>query len=126
MKLTLPVDRPIPPAAHTIDAIRYCPHLSWTSRSHTFQMTYTALLETPGPAAIAAVITSGRRNGHLTDVVIDPAPGAQRVGSLYVCAADSSVLADYFIPSEESWQWWVTAAELRLTDIDCPTCSPDH
>ena len=107
MKRTIPVTPSIPSDAHAISAIRYCPHLSWTSRSHTFQMTYTAMLETPGSAAIAALINRGRRDGHLTDDgVTDLAPGDNGVGSLYVTAADTAVIASYRIPSEESWQWW--------------------
>ena len=108
------------PPAHTVGAFRMCTaHPLRRCPCHTYGVTYTAMLETPGAAAVAALVSAAHKAGHLTDRLTDS------VGVLDILDADGDILADHCIPTEESWQWWVTAAELRVADSDCPTCTPD-
>lgn len=82
---------------------------------------FTAMLETPGPEAILAVLRTARRDGHLASIHTAPS----EVAMLDVYDATGDLLIDYVIPTEQSWAWWVSAAGLHATATDCPTCDPD-
>ena len=99
-------------AAHTLGAFRTC------TQHPAHGVTYTAMLETPGPGAVAALVTAARNDGHLTDRLTGS------VGVLDILDVDGHLIADHLIPTDTSWQWWVTAAGLRATATDCPTCDP--
>jgi hypothetical protein len=109
------------PPAHTVSAFRMCTeHPRRHCPCHTYGVSYTAMLETSGAGAVAALVAAAHEGGHLADRLTDS------VGVLDILTADGDLLADHFIPSEESWQWWVTAAGLRVADVDCPICNPDR
>lgn len=110
----LATDWPDPQPA-VIDAFRAC-------GCGRFETSYTAMLETPGPEAILAVLRTAQRDGHLASVHTAPS----EVAALGVYDAADDLIIDYLIPTEPSWDWWVTAAGLRATATDCPTCDPRH
>lgn len=101
-------------------------------------MTYRAVMEWTGPAAIVAVVkaaaTAGAIHGPASPDEAVNAEGARAVsgctirehcGALDLLDAEDDIVGDWCIPTREAWDWWVRAVELRATSSDCPVDEPE-
>lgn len=103
--------RPAPAA--TIGAFREC--------RHGHAIAYAATLESTGPAVVARLIDTATAAGHAVES--SPKPDTT-IGAVDLLDTTGDILGDVSVPTEASWAWWVTAAELHPRQSDCPVCAP--
>lgn len=92
---------------------------AWRECEHGNARNYAAMLETSGPGAVAGIVRSAAWAGHLME---DRENSSEWFGTLDIYNDAGDIIQDYVFPSEESWQWWCAAAEMRPTDRGCDAC----
>lgn len=97
------------------------------SRHHG--LSYRAVMEWTGPAAVLAVLRAGTKAGALHGPT-SPEELSAGCGDhghyavLDLIDADDEVIGDWCIPTREAWGWWARAVELRATSAGCPDEEP--
>ena len=99
-------------SAHIIGALGSCPHGEY--------ITYRANLESSGHNAVATAVQVAAQAGHLVDSTLMPTD--RWYATIDILTADGDIVQDFQAPSEQSWHWWLRAAELRPIASDCREC----
>jgi hypothetical protein len=110
-------------AAYTFGAFRGCQE---HGRRHG--IAYRAVLETTGLDAVGRLLDASRAAGvrcsNWSTASATTGPYASRCRDHYavldVLDREGDIMTDYCIPDRAAWEWWVQAAELRITSTECP------
>lgn len=88
---------------------------------HGQAVTYSAMMETTGPQVVSRLVIDALAHG-----TIQPADAKrEHYAVLDLLDETGDILGDFYIPTEDDWQWWLGIAGLHPTATDCPTCEPE-